>query len=110
MKITLISGNKRKIHHATHALAKFGIDIEVKDVDLSEMQGTDPVEIITTKARDAYKKFKTPLIVSDHSWSIPSLGGFQGPYMKHVNEWFEPEDFLALLKDKEDRSAVLTER
>ena len=34
------------------------------------------------------------IVVADTSWSIPSLNGFPGGYMKDVAEWFTPEDFI----------------
>ena len=48
-----------------------------------------------------------PVVVNDSSWEIPALGGFPGGYMKDVANWFTAEDFLALMKDKNDRRIIL---
>ena len=46
-------------------------------------------------------------MVNDSSWDIPALGGFPGGYKKDVANWFTAEDFLALMKDKNDRRIIL---
>ena len=55
----------------------------------------------------AYEKAGQPVVVNDSSWEIPALGGFPGGYMKDVANWFTAEDFLALMKDKNDRRIIL---
>lgn len=108
-KILFITGNKRKIWQAETCLSPFGIEIEAQDLDVHEIQSPDPLEISHAKAEAAYKLAKQPLVICDHSWSAPALKGFPGGYMKDANHWFEPEDFLALMKDKTDKSITLTE-
>ncbi len=108
-KVLVVTGNKRKIWQAETCLNPFSISVEQIDIDLPEIQAHDPIEITLSKARDAYAKLKKPLVVCDHSWAITALNGFPGGYMKDVNLWFTAEDYLALMKDKEDRSIKLTE-
>lgn len=102
---------------ATTNVDKFGIgqrvcntfDIELEQVviDIDEIQGEDPEVIIRDKAAKAYAALGKPVVVSDDSWSIPALKGFPGPYMKSINHWFTPEDFLRLMRDSKDRQIVL---
>ncbi len=109
MKIIFVTGNKRKIWQAETCLEPLGIKVEQLEIDVPEIQAHDPVEISLAKAKAAYEKVKTPLVVCDHSWAIPALNGFPGGYMKDVNLWFQSEDYLALMKDKTDRRIILTE-
>jgi inosine/xanthosine triphosphate pyrophosphatase family protein len=108
-KILFITGNKRKIWQAQSTLEPFGIEVEAKDMDITEIQAHDPLVITEAKAVAAYYFFKQPLVICDHSWSYHALKGFPGGYMKDINKWFELEDWLALMKGKKDRRVTLTE-
>lgn len=107
--VLVITGNKRKVWQATTCLEPLGISVVSKDVELDEIQAHDPIKISLAKAQAAFEKVGEPLVVCDHSWSFKALKGFPGGYMKDVNEWFESEDWLALMHDKQDRSVMLTE-
>jgi len=76
-------------------------------INLLEIQSDNGEAIARHKAAAAFKALQTPLVVSDDSWSIPGLNGFPGPYMKYINEWFTPADFLRLTVDLEDRRIIL---
>lgn len=75
--------------------------------DIEEIQHYNPLEITKAKVRAAYEKASQSVVVNDSSWEIPALGGFPGGYMKDVANWFTAEDFLALMKDKNDRRIIL---
>lgn len=104
-----ITGNKNKINVAEKFLNKYGISFIPKDLSALELQSDSIEEVVIHKAKDAFSKFKKPLFVSDHFWSIPALGGFPGAYMKHINKWFKPSDLLNLMASKKNRKAILTE-
>lgn len=108
-KPTLVTGNKRKIEEATMAFERYGIEFAIAQLDIDEIQHHDPEKITEAKVKAAYAQLQKPVIVNDSHWSIPALGGFPGGYMKDVIEWFTPEDFLALMKDKTDRRIILTD-
>lgn len=107
--VLLVTGNERKIWQATDILKAFDVAVEAKDLDITEIQSHDPLAIAQAKAEAAFSLLKQPLVVCDHSWAFHALKGFPGGYMKDVNGWFEPEDFLALMHSKQDRSVTLTE-
>lgn len=107
--ITFVTSNKRKIHQATTVLKEFGYHVEPLSIDIDEVQSHDPLHITLKKAQCAYEVVKKPLVVCDHSWSVPSLNGFPGGYMKEVNSWLTADDWIALMKNKTDRAIVLTE-
>jgi non-canonical purine NTP pyrophosphatase (RdgB/HAM1 family) len=108
--ILYITSNQNKILKARQLLEPFGIKVEGLKVDgIIEPQTEDIVEISKLKAQQAYEKVQKPLIVSDGSWNIPALNGFPGPYMAYVNKWFTSQDFLNLMKDKENKEIILRE-
>lgn len=104
-----ISSNKNKIDRAKLFLSPFNISFTPKDLELVEIQSHSIEEIAINKAKQAFNILKQPLLVSDHGWAITALNGFPGAYMKYVNEWFAPQDFLNLMKDKENREMIFTE-
>lgn len=108
--ILFITTNQNKIVTANRLLEPFGITVEGLKIDgIIEPQTEDIVEISKIKAQQAYEKVQKPLLVSDGSWMIPALNGFPGPYMAYVNKWFTSQDFLNLMKEKEDKEIILRE-
>ena len=105
--ITFITGNPYKLEEAKSVLKGYGIVVEPLQIDIDEIQHHDPLKITEAKVKSAYKKVGQPVVVNDSSWEIPALGGFPGGYMKDVANWFTAEDFLALMKDKNDRRIIL---
>ena len=106
-KIAFITGNPHKLEEAKSVLKDYDITIESLQFDIDEIQHYNPLEITKAKARAAYEKAGYPIVVNDSSWEIPALGGFPSGYMKDVANWFTAEDFLALMKDKNDRRIIL---
>lgn len=104
--ILFATGNSEKIAMAKNICDREKILIEPIKLEIDEIQGEDPEMIVRDKVIKAYEITKRPTIVSDDSWCIPALNGFPGAYMKSINEWFEPEDFLRLMHGIEDRRVV----
>ena len=103
MEINFATGNARKLQEAVAACEPLGISVVQAKVDSHEIQHHDPLVIAKHKAEQAFKQIGKPTVINDTSWNIPSLNGFPGGYMKDVAEWFKPEDFINLVKDKEDK-------
>lgn len=99
--------NVDKIQLAQTACAKYGIEIKPVSLDIDEIQCEDPEVIVRDKAHRAFQQLNMPVIVSDDTWDIRALNGFPGAYMKSINYWFRPEDFLRLMHDVEDRHVTL---
>ncbi len=104
-----ITSNQNKIAVAKTFLGPLGIPFQPKDLDLIEIQSDDFAKIALYKAKQAFGIIKEPLFISDHAWSIPALNGFPGAYMKYMNNWFTPQDFLKLMEGKDNRDIFLTE-
>jgi XTP/dITP diphosphohydrolase len=109
-KLLCATGNAQKFALGKLAFDKKGVDLEQVFVDIDEIQGEDPEVILADKARKAFAIVGAPVVVSDDSWSIPALKGFPGAYMKSMNHWLEPSDFLHLMQDKDDRTVHLDQR
>ena len=105
--IYFATSNKEKIQIALTVCAKADIMVQPIALDIDEIQGEDPEVIVRDKAQRAYEQLGMPVVVSDDTWDIPSLKGFPGAYMKSINYWFTPDDFLRLMKGVEDRKIIL---
>lgn len=109
-KIVFSTSNQRKIKEARAACELFDIEVVPIALDFEEIQSHDPLAISLRKVEDAYALAGEPaIVVADTSWSIPSLNGFPGGYMKDVAEWFTPEDFINLMASKQDKTIIFCE-
>ena len=104
MEVLFATNNERKIIEASDTLVDYGIVVQPTPLHIDEIQHADSAEIAKAKARAAYATIRKPVVVSDTSWSIPSLGGFPGGYMKDVSAWLSAEDWLALMARHTDRT------
>lgn len=107
-KVVFVTGNPRKFRALQEVLEPYGIDIEQLDVPVDEIQSHDTEKIAVHKARQAFLLAGRPVVVQDSFWNILALRGFPGAYMRYVNDWFKVDDFLALMKDKKDRTVIRT--
>lgn len=107
MQMLCATGNNVKFNIGKHALARYDIELLQTKLNIDEIQHSDPVKIVAHKAKQAYQALKKPVLVTDDCWSIPALNGFPGGFMKYINDWFTPEDFLRLMEGKTDRTIYL---
>lgn len=108
-RLLCVTGNKHKFAYGEGAFRKIGVTLEQRVADIDEIQGENSENIIAAKARSAFALVHQPPVVTDDSWSIPGLRGFPGPYMKSMNHWFTPEDFLHLTHDLADRCIFINQ-
>ena len=108
-KIIFVTGNERKMGEAKSSCELFDITVEQKSLAIDEIQSQDPLVIAQRKALDAFHLIASPVVVNDAFWSIPSLNGFPGGYMKDICEWFTADDFITITRNKPDRRIILTE-
>ncbi len=105
--INFASSNKEKIVIAQTICEHVGLSINPLCLEIEEIQGEDPDLIIRDKAKRAYELCGEPVVVSDDTWDIKALNGFPGAYMKSVNHWFTPADFLRLMHGIDNRAVTL---
>lgn len=110
MKLLCATSNSIKFGLGQQMCRRHGIELEQIVIEVDEIQGEDSEEILRHKARAVFERLRQPVIVTDDSWRIPALNGFPGPYMKSMNTWFTPDDFLRLMHGVRDRSIILEQR
>jgi inosine/xanthosine triphosphate pyrophosphatase family protein len=103
------TGNHEKFEIAQATCQPLGLELQMRAMDIDEIQAEDSEVVIARKARDAFAATGQPVVVSDDSWNIPGLRGFPGPYMKSMDYWFTPQDFINLTRPLEDRRIILVQ-
>jgi non-canonical purine NTP pyrophosphatase (RdgB/HAM1 family) len=74
-------------------------------LDLIEIQSLDPAEVVTAKAREAYKQLKRPVLVEDYSLRFEALGKLPGPLIKWFLKELDPKGLCKMLDGYADRHA-----
>ncbi|HLA04247.1 MAG TPA: non-canonical purine NTP pyrophosphatase [Patescibacteria group bacterium] len=85
-----------------------GTNHKVSKLDIPEIQSLDLEEVITHKAREAYKKIKKPVLVEDVSFEIGALKGLPGTFIKFFLKTLGTEGTVALIKGKNTNTKVTT--
>lgn len=80
--ITLVTGNAHKLEE-WRQLWPLDTELAAQDIDLVEEQGA-PEYIVSQKAKQAFSLIGSPVIVEDVAAGLDRLGGFPGPYIKHL--------------------------
>ena len=94
-----VSSNNHKYHEAKKILDSFGINLGFLKSNLEEIQSNSLQKIAKAKAKDAFSKFKKPLIIEDDGLFIDSIQGFPGPYSSYVFKTIGNKGILNLLKN-----------
>ena len=99
-----ITGNKMKAREAKLILPKFGIQVQQKELDVHEIQDKDAGHIAASKAEEAFRTLKHPLIVEDTGLYIKAMNGYPGTFIKHFFKSIGAKGIIDFLHGK-DRSA-----
>lgn len=84
-KIYYVSGNKFKLEMAQDFFDKFSkIKLKQAEIDFIEPQIDNQIEIALLKAKQAYKKYKSPLLVDDIGFYFNQYPLFPGTMTKHI--------------------------
>ena len=108
-EIIFVTGNQLKFESAQTVLRSYGIEPIQKTIDLPEIQALTTEEIAGHSAKEASNIFKANVVTSDVGYFIKALNGFPGPFLKQINSWFSAQDFLNLMKDKDNREVEIVE-
>ena len=95
-KVTFITGNQGK---ADFLAKHIGYPVDHRKIELDEIQSLDLAEIVEHKARQAYEKIKSPVLVEDIGASLDAMDGLPGPFIK----WFESALGLAGICELADK-------
>lgn len=108
--LTFVTGNTEKFAIGKAACQTHGIQLIQANLDIDEVQSEDPAYVVRHKAERAYELIGSPVVVSDDAWSTPAIKGFPGPYMKSIDYWFTPQNWLDLMRNAEDRRIILIQQ
>ena len=108
MNVFYATTNPIKFNRYKKPLAKHGITLVQKPVNIEELQVDDGDQLVRRKLQDTYDIVHKPVLVTDDSWDIPALNGFPSTNMKQCNQRLVPEDWLRLMKGVDDRRIFLT--
>lgn len=80
-KLIFVTGNKAKAEDVQKIM---DIPIEIKDIDLDEIQELDLEKIAIHKAMQAFNKIKSPVFVDDVGFYVEAWNNFPGPLVKWI--------------------------
>ncbi|GAB4146597.1 MAG: XTP/dITP diphosphatase [Patescibacteria group bacterium] len=103
--IKFITGNQGKVKSLQNYLFDLPIEVEGVAIDLIEPQSMSIEYISQSKAKQAFEKLKSPLIVHDSGFFINSLNGFPGPYIKDISKLIGNQGIMKLMQGITERSA-----
>lgn len=81
-----VSTNKHKFYEIKQILAKHGITLKWHKLELKEEKNATLEKIAKSKAKQAYRKIKKPLIVEDTGIFFDGLTEFPGANAKRIYE------------------------
>ncbi len=102
MEPIFITSNKNKLGEARAIL---GFSIKHRSIDIEEMQSIYASEVARGKAKAAYEKLHTPVIVEDTGLHIEGLGGFPGALVKWMIEGLGYENMCRVVDLCKSRDA-----
>ncbi|MFL6475995.1 MAG: XTP/dITP diphosphatase [Nitrososphaera sp.] len=103
--MTFVSANQNKFLEIQSILSTQNISINFLHIQLVEIQSDSLDEIANEKAKAAFAKIRSPVLVEDDGLFIDSLGGFPGQYSSFVFRTIGNEGILKLLGGSTNRSA-----
>lgn len=106
--INFVTGNSGKVKTMQDHIKKYGFRVVQKKLSLVEPQAISAEAVALSKAMQAFKFLKEPVVVEDSSFHIEGLKGFPGPYIKYVLETIGVEGILELSKSLKDRTCRFT--
>lgn len=102
MKWTLVTSNIHKVNEIARFLDR---DIGHRDLDLVEIQSVDVAEVVEAKARLAFEKLKSPVMVEDTGLSFATLNGLPGALVKWFLKSLGADGMCKMLDGYKSRSA-----
>lgn len=109
-QLTFVTGNNEKFEVGHAICSEYDVTLFQNRLDIDEVQSEDPGYVVRKKAEQAYQQLQIPVVVSDDAWNTPALNGFPGPYMKSIDYWFTPQNWLDIMRDITDRRIILIQQ
>ncbi len=95
--LVFVTSNKDKAKEVEEIL---GIPLEIKNLELPEIQDIDVEKVVEYKAQQAFNRVKSPVLVDDAGLYVHAWEGFPGAFIKYIfnsagldkmNKWLESE-------------------
>ncbi|CAO5157011.1 XTP/dITP diphosphohydrolase [Frankia sp. AiPs1] len=103
--VTLVTSNSGKAREFARLL---GMDMAVTTLDLDEIQSLDVVTVVEHKARDAYAKLRTPVLVDDSGLALTAWNGLPGALVAWFLKTVGLQGLLNMAAGVADRRATVT--
>ncbi len=85
-ELVFVTTNNGKFHSAERDLAKYGITLVQRNIEIPELRTYDFREIAKLKAVQAFQQVRSPLIVNDAGFFMNAYGGFPRTYVNFALE------------------------
>jgi XTP/dITP diphosphohydrolase len=100
--LVLVTSRAEKAEEAR----RMGFAVEQRALELLEPQALDPEEVVEAKARAAFARLRTPVLVEDSGLAVAAWGGFPGALVKWMEETVGLEGIARMLDPFPDRRAT----
>lgn len=104
-ELALITSNPRKAAEFAQLLDRH---VEAVDVNLTEIQETDPLVLVERKALDAFARVGRPVIVDDTALAIDEWNGLPGALITWFIDSVGTEGLLDMSRSLARRDATVT--
>lgn len=100
-ELLFVSGNRGKFQELTDYLGRHNIPVKLVfvEADLEELQERDEKKVVLHKARDAWNKFKKPLIIDDGGFYYHAYPEFPGTLSKQAIQTLGMKGLFKLAED-----------
>lgn len=106
MKITIVTGNKLKQEMYSRFLDKTNVKYIFDDFDLVEIQALRPEVISLNKAKEAFQRIQSPVVIDDIGFYILKYPSFPGIYTKHTFQGVGINNFLNFFDEGDEAKMV----
>lgn len=103
MEISFATTNRDKFQWAEKKLSPYGIELEMRSIEVPEIQSIDVEEVVRMKAEMVAEEIDPPFIVDDSGFEIKALDGFPGALLKPVINSIGAEGLCRLMDGEDNR-------
>ena len=100
------TNNVNKFNEAREVLAECKIAVGMLRVKSLEIQSDSLEEIAEASVKEAFERYRLPMVVEDAGLFVEALNGFPGPYSAYVYRTIGNEGLLRLMEKTDDRKAT----
>ena len=107
LRVTMVTKNQYKIDAMKNVLDTFGIELEIENFYVPEIQADSCEEVAKFSAQYAANKCGKPVLKADAGLFIDVLGGLPGIYASHFQKKLGPIKVLKLMDGEKNRNAQI---